>query len=116
MKAVLERLQERHGTYGVDWMGFSLSKKNPLTYHHIQKESEKGKRTLENGAPLTRRAHMFLNCLERTNHNLYDEWNDLFREINFSEAPPTEEHVEKIKVLRKKGEIIEESYFKKRRK
>ena len=47
---------------------------------------------------------------------LYDEWNDLFREINISEAPPTEEHNEKIKVLRKKGETIEESYFKKRRK
>lgn len=116
MKAVLERLQERHGTYGVDWMGFTLSKKNPLTYHHIQKESDKGKRTIENGAPLTRRAHMFLNCLERTKPELYDEWNDLFKEINKSEAPLTEEHKAKIKVLRQKGEQIEQSYLKKCRK
>ena len=106
MKAVLERLQERHGTYGVDWMGFTLSKRNPLTYHHIQKESEKGKRTLENGAPLTRNAHRFLNCLERNEPELYEEWNELFKKINVSEAPPTEEHEEEIKVLRLKGEKI----------
>lgn len=111
MKAVLERLVERHGTYGVDWMGFTLSKKNPLTYHHIQKESEKGKKTLENGAPLTKNAHRFLNCLERVKPDLYDEWNELFKEINQSEAPLTEEHEQKIKTLRKKGEIIEKSFM-----
>lgn len=111
MDAVLERLQERHGTYGVDWMGFNLSRKNPLTYHHIKKNCEKGKRTLENGAPLTKQAHTFLNCLERTKPDLYVEWNELFKEINKSEAPPTEEHIEKIKVLRKKGEIIEKSFM-----
>ena len=77
MKAVLERLVERHGTYGVDWMGFTLSKKNPLTYHHIIKECEKGKKTVENGAPLTKQAHAFLNCLERVKPDLYEEWNEL---------------------------------------
>ena len=115
MKAVLERLQERHGTYGVDWMGFTLSKKNPLTYHHIIKECEKGKKTVENGAPLTKQAHAFLNCLERVKPDLYVEWNELFTEINRSEAPPSEEHVEKIKVLRKKGEVIEQLYKKSRK-
>ncbi len=115
MKAVLERLVERHGTYGVDWMGFSLSKKNPLTYHHIIKECEKGKKTVENGAPLTKQAHAFLNCLERVKPDLYVEWNELFTEINRSEAPPSEEHVEKIKVLRKKGEVIEQLYKKSRK-
>ena len=114
MKGVLERLVERHGTYGVDWMGFTLSKKNPLTYHHIKKESDKGKKTVENGAPLTKDAHRFLNCLERMKPELYDEWNDLFLDINRSEAPLTMEHKEKIKTLRKKGESIENYYRKKK--
>lgn len=114
MKAVLEKLVERHGTYGVDWMGFVLSKRNPLTYHHIQKECEKGKRTIENGAPLTRRAHLFLNCLEKSKPELYDEWNELFKDINKSASPPTEEHNEKIKALRKKGESIEIKYMRRK--
>ena len=112
MKAVLEKLVERHGTYGVDWMGFTLTKKNPLTYHHIQKDSEKGKKTLDNGAPLSKNAHRFLNCLERVKPDLYIEWNDLFREINATASPPTVEHKRKIKTLRQKGENLENFYLK----
>ena len=114
MKGVLERLVERHGTFNVDWMGFDLNRKNPLTYHHIRKESDKGKKTLENGAPLSKDAHRFLNCLERKKPKLYEEWNELFIEINRSEAPPTEEHNAKIKTLRKKGESVEKFYRKKK--
>jgi len=106
MKAVLEKLIERHGIYEVDWMGFELSRKNPLTYHHIKKNCDKGKKTLENGAPLTKKAHILLNCLEQESPELYNEWNDLFKEINQSEVPPTVEHLEKIKSLRKKSDEI----------
>lgn len=103
MKSVLEKLIERHGTYGTDWMGFTISRKNPLTYHHIQKNCHKGKRTIENGALLTKRAHRFLNCIEKDDPELYDEWNALFKDINDSELPPNEGHLQKIKTLREKS-------------
>ncbi len=103
MNAVLKQLVEKFGTYEVDWMGFTLNKKNPLTYHHIQKDCDDGKKTIENGAPLTRKAHRLLNCIEKNDTDLYDEWNALFREINESGVPPTEEQQEKIKTLRLKS-------------
>lgn len=111
MKAVVERLIERHGTYGVDWMGFELRRKNPLTYHHIQKDCDKGKKTMENGALLSKKAHRFLNCLELVYPELYEEWNTLFAEINQSKAPPTIIHEEKIKILRQKGKKIEDTFM-----
>ena len=107
MDSILEKLIEQYGMYSVDWMGFKLSKNNPLTYHHIKKNSEKGKKTIENGAPLTRAAHRFLNDLEILNPDLYEEWNKLFKDINNSEAPPTTLHKNKIRALRKKGEKLE---------
>ena len=111
MKAVVERLIEIYGTYGVDWMGFELRRSNPLTYHHIKKDCAKGKKTLENGALLSRKGHRFLNCLELHCPILYEEWNALFIEINNSKAPLTEKHKQKIKTLRKKGQQIEEKFY-----
>ena len=111
MKAVLRKLIERHGTYGVDWMGFVLSKKNPLTYHHMEKECQKGEKTVENGAPLSRKAHRFLNYIELNDSELYEEWNLLFKEINASEAPPNTKHQEKIKILRQKSQQLERNFM-----
>lgn len=111
MKAILRKIIERHGTYGVDWMGFNLTKKNPLTYHHIEKECDKGEKTIENGAPLSKKGHRFLNFIEINDSELYDEWNRLFKEINSSEKSPTEEHQEKIKTLRKKGQKLEKKFM-----
>lgn len=114
MKAVVERLIERHGTYGVDWMGFELRRKNPLTYHHIQKDCDKGKKTMDNGALLSKKAHRFLNCLELESPDLYEEWNALFAEINQSKAPLTSIHQEKIKTLRQKGKKIEDTFMRRK--
>ena len=114
MKGVLRNLMERHGTYGVDWMGFNLSKKNPLTYHHMEKNCDSGEKTLANGAPLTKKAHRFLNYLEINCPELYSEWNNLFKIINQSAAPPTEEHSEKISSLREKGKVYEKIYMSKK--
>ena len=114
MKAVVERLIERHGTYGEDWMGFELKRSNPLTYHHIKKDCDKGKKTMENGALLSRKGHRFLNCLEIAYPDLYEEWNALFVEINRTKAPLTETHKQKIKTLRRKGELIEETFMRRK--
>ena len=114
MKAILKQIMEKYGTYGVDWMGFALSKKNPLTYHHIEKVCDKGEKTIENGAPLSKKAHRFLNFIEVNDSELYDEWNRLFKEINSSENSPTEIHQEKIKTLRKKGKELENKFMKRK--
>lgn len=107
MKGVLRRIIDKYGTYGVDWMGFVLSRKNKLTYHHIDKKCEKGKKTIDNGAPLTKRGHNLLNYIELEDYELYEDWNNLFRQINDSEQPPTEEHYEKMKMLRLRGRSLE---------
>lgn len=111
MKAVVESLVIRHGTYKIDWMGFALSKKNPLTYHHIRKNCDKGKKTLENGALLSKKGHRFLNFLENNCPELYQEWNLLFEEINRSNLPIDEKEEQKIKTLREKGLHLENKFI-----
>ena len=69
---------------------------------------------MENGALLSRKGHRFLNCLELTYPDLYEEWNALFIDINKSKAPLTETHKQKIKTLRKKGELIEETFMRRK--
>ncbi len=115
MKSVLESLLKRHGNTLTDWMGFTINKKNPYTYHHIQKSCDRGKKTIENGAVLGRQSHRFLHFIEKKNPDLYEEWNDLFREINQSEDVLKEEHYDKIKVLRQRGYDIENHYMKRKK-
>ena len=84
---------------GFDWMNFKITKENPLTFHHIQEVKYGGKKTIQNGALLSSDAHALLNYLERYAPDAYEELQEVFREINRSNQPPTNEIVQKVDLI-----------------
>ncbi len=82
-----------------DWMRYEITRTNSLTYHHIISRRY-GPTDLRNCALLTKNAHCKLNRLYHNNPLVYDEWQVLFRNINDSMAPPTEEHIARALELR----------------
>ena len=92
---------------GFDWMGSPITKKNPLTYHHIVKRKD-SETTVENGALLTKSSHRKLNMLESRNKDLFDEWQWLFYAINYSETHPSFAYTEMMNEL--KEQTNEELY------
>ena len=102
VKRIKEEMIQIYGEYC--WLnGLWLPNNyNKLTYHHILEKRNGGKVTIENGALLGRNEHDYLNFLDNYYHKLYNDLNDLFRELNRTYAPPTQEHYEEINyVLRK---------------
>lgn len=101
----INRLIEVYGD--TCWMGYTVSDRNPYTFHHIKKDCDGGKRNLENGALLSIYAHKDLNEIERKLKQYYLELNKLFRELNATKAPPTlEYYIELNKILKKVSSII----------
>ena len=96
---MLDKLVDIYTPNGYDWMGTPITKKNPLTYHHIVKKDENNT-TLDNGALLTKSSHRKLNMLESRDIDLYDEWNWLFYAINYSETHPSTAYHEMIEELK----------------
>lgn len=103
-KGVFTEMLNIYKPIDIDWMGYKISKKNPLTYHHIKEVSKKGKKKVDNGALLTKKAHNLLHEIQKYNLKLYNEWQQLFREINETHSIIDDMNLEKIKKLRLKTE------------
>lgn len=71
----------------IDWMSYSITVKNGLTFHHIIEQANGGITTIENGALLTKKAHRALNMLLSRDIVLYNDWNNFFTDLNESKAP-----------------------------
>ena len=97
---------------GFDWMNFVLSKSNPYTYHHILERYNGGKRSVDNGAILTKKAHRFLNLLQLVYPDAYDDLQDVFRRINETKEPVTQEFVDEIDEILNKVLVTKEYEFK----
>ena len=104
MKKVKNKMIEIFNTYQYDWMNF-LIKDNDLTYHHIVKAENGGKRTIDNGALLTNRAHVYLHMMENIDKESYEKLNEIFKEINNQKKPLTYYQRDKIQLLLLKYEI-----------
>ena len=104
MDGVLQRMCEIYGE--LCWMEGIISKRNPLTFHHIQKKCDGGKRIISNGAVLSKQEHDYLNQLELRQRKLYVELNWLFQELNRTYAPPTKEYYEELHHLLSKSYVI----------
>ena len=89
MATKLETIIKKYNCTDFDWMNFRITKKNPLTFHHIDKECEGGERILKNGAPLTNIAHEYLHIIETYDKETYDALNKMFKLINLSGKEPT---------------------------
>ena len=106
---IIDFMKEIYNTQYKDWMGFKITKENPLTYHHIIKEEDGGNKTLDNGALLTKLAHSYLHMIEIYDESLYIMLNTILKRINDSKTKPTkDDYYEIINIF----EIFEEKYNK----
>lgn len=96
MDSILIQMIEIYKPNGIDWMNYHLEKKNPYTYHHIKEVRNGGKRTIQNGAILTKQAHEYLNYIDREYHKIYKELNGLFLELNRTYKPPEEDYFQEV--------------------
>ena len=112
MDQTLQDLLDIFRPDGFDWMNFVLTKGNPYTYHHILERYNGGKRSIDNGAILTKRAHRFLNMLQLFYPDAYDDLQNVFRRINGTKEPVTQEFVDEIDEILKKVLITKEYEFK----
>lgn len=108
-KEVDSKIRELIKIYGNScWMGYSLTRNNPYTFHHIREKCKGGKRGVKNGALLTVYAHRDLNVIERNLKKYYIELNEMFRYLNDSKMPPTAEYYREInRILKKVSTVIE---------
>ena len=108
-RTTIDIMKIQYCTYQKDWMGFKVTKENPLTFHHIKKEEDGGHKTVDNGALLTKLAHRYLHNIEHYDMGLYEWLNSILKRINNSKSEPQkEDYREIIEVL----ERFEHEYVK----
>lgn len=88
----------------LDWMNYKLVK-NQVTYHHILKREDGGKKEIENGALLMPVAHQYLHLIECKDLETYHTLNKLFKIINNQMAEPNKEQREIIEYLLQEFEV-----------
>lgn len=95
-------------TYGNNcWMRYRLSRDNRYTLHHIRKRQDNGTRKKDNLALLTTHAHRDFNKIEMFLPTYAKKLNELFRELNNSNRPPTLDYwIELNNLLREINEIM----------
>lgn len=89
----------------MDWMNYKLVRKD-ITYHHIEKKENNGKRTITNGALLMPVAHQYLHLIEYKDIDTYVAINKIFKFINQQEYEPTLEQREIIEYLLQEFEKV----------
>lgn len=75
---------------GLDWLNYKLVK-DKVTYHHITKREDGGKKAIENGALLMPIAHQYLHLIESKDIETYIGINKIFEYINKQQYEPTQE-------------------------
>ena len=81
---------------GKDWMNYKMVRQSDITFHHIKEVRNGGKRILTNGAILIKRSHDYLNYLDQHYKSYYKALNSLFKELNKSMKPPTEDYYKEV--------------------
>lgn len=78
---------EKYKPYsGLDWMNYRIN--GEITYHHIIKKCDGGKRIISNGALLIPTAHQYLHLIEYLDLSTYKDINIIFKEINKQSREP----------------------------
>ena len=74
---------------GLDWMNYRLVKED-LSFHHIKKRVDGGKKIIENGAILqSKNSHPYLHLIEYIDIQTYIALNEVFKIINMQGSEPT---------------------------
>lgn len=92
-------------TKNIDWLGYEVCSNCKLTRHHIFKKVYGGVSDISNYALLIEKSHEYLHLLEQKDHRAFIELSNLFRELNDSLAPPTEEYYEKVSKILKRTRV-----------
>jgi len=91
MKEVLRQMLRIYKPFSqMDWLNYKL-KKDDVTFHHITKREDNGKKTIENGAILMPNSHSYLHLIECLDINTYMALNQIFRIVNNQMSEPTME-------------------------
>lgn len=91
MKEVLRQMLRIYKPFSqMDWLNYKL-KKDDVTFHHITKREDNGKKTIENGAILMPNSHSYLHLIECLDINTYILLNEIFKEVNGQMCEPTME-------------------------
>lgn len=90
MKIKQEMLKIYKPVSHLDWMNYKLVKTD-VTYHHLIKECDGGKKTIENGALLMPVSHQYLHLIENIEIEAYVRLNEIFKVVNEQRHEPTPE-------------------------
>jgi hypothetical protein len=82
----------------LDWMNYRLIR-GQVSYHHINKRCDGGKKTIHNGALLMPHSHNYLHIIECKDIKTYEMINKLFKIINTQLHEPNMEQREIIEYL-----------------
>lgn len=83
---------------GLDWLNYKLVRSD-VTYHHILRRTNGGKKTIENGALLMPVAHQYLHLIENKDIDTYIGINKIFEYINQQKYEPTQEQREILEYM-----------------
>lgn len=99
MHYYLAKMIDIYDPDGVDWMNFAKTDNNKYSFHHILKREDGGKNIPSNGAILTIHSHRFLHYLEYVCPDAFEDYQILFRRINDSQAPRTQEFIDEADMI-----------------
>ena len=99
MNADVELMLNIYKTYNLDWMNDKVNDIKCLTKHHIVKKEKGGLNDISNYALLTDESHHLIHLLEVNYNKEYNELNRLFKELNTSLEPPTDEYYQRVKEI-----------------
>lgn len=89
----------------MDWMNYRLVKKD-ITFHHIVKKENGGKKEITNGALIMPVAHQYLHLIECKDIETYNAINKIFSYVNQQRYEPTREQREIIEYLLQEFESV----------
>lgn len=99
MKQITKEMLRIYKPYSnLDWLNYKLVKRD-VTFHHIQKRVDNGKRTIDNGALLMPIAHEYLHLIEYRDIDTYIAINQIFKFVNQQMHEPTKEQRQILEYL-----------------
>lgn len=99
MKKITNEMLKIYKPYSnLDWLNYKLIKES-VTFHHIEKRENSGKREIQNGALLMPVSHQYLHLIEYKDIKTYDAINKIFKYINQQRHEPTREQREIIEFM-----------------
>ena len=104
MSQITKEMLEIYKPYSnMDWLNYRLIR-NEITFHHIIKREDGGKKDISNGALIMPNGHQYLHLIEYKDIKTYNAINKLFRYVNQQGYEPTMEQRQIIEYLLKEFE------------